>query len=91
LNDGKDEGGRPPPVEVPHTELSEDALRGVVESFVLREGTDYGEHDVPHETKVAQVMQQLQRGEARIMFDPVTESVAIVAGRGDTSAHRGAA
>jgi hypothetical protein len=50
----------------------------VVESFVLREGTDYGEHDVPFATKVAQVIRQLERGEVRIMFDPVTQSVQIV-------------
>ena len=66
------------PVAVPYKELSEEALRGVVESFVLREGTDYGERDVPHEEKVAQVIRQLERGEARIMFDPVSQSVAIV-------------
>jgi uncharacterized protein YheU (UPF0270 family) len=72
---------RPPPVEVPHTELSADALRGVVESFVLREGTDYGERDVSHEAKVEQVMRQLERGEAKILFDPVTESVDIVVTR----------
>ena len=44
-----------PPIIVPHTELSADALEGVIQSFVLREGTDYGEHDVPFETKVLQV------------------------------------
>jgi uncharacterized protein YheU (UPF0270 family) len=63
---------------VPHTELSAAALRGVIDSFVLREGTDYGERDVPHETKVAQVLRQLERGEARIMFDPLTQGVSIV-------------
>jgi uncharacterized protein YheU (UPF0270 family) len=63
---------------VPYTELSEDALRGVVESFVLREGTDYGERDASHEDKVADVMRQLERGEARIMFDPLDTSVTIV-------------
>ena len=73
-----DEREQHAPVAVPHAELSPEALRGVVESFVLREGTDYGERDVPFETKVAQVMQQLERGEARIMFDPVTQGVAIV-------------
>ena len=72
---------RAPPVEVPHAELSRTALRGVVEAFVLREGTDYGERDVAHETKVVQVMRQLERGEARILFDPVTESVDIVVSR----------
>ncbi len=74
----EDECDQELPVAVPHTELSPEALRGVVESFVLREGTDYGERDVAFETKVAQVIRQLERGEARIMFDPVTQSVQIV-------------
>jgi len=73
-----DERERTLPIAVPHTDLSDAALQGVVESFVLREGTDYGERDVPHEAKVAQVIQQLERGEARIMFDPETQSVQIV-------------
>jgi uncharacterized protein YheU (UPF0270 family) len=64
-------------VEVPMTELGPDTLQALVESFVLREGTEYGEQDVPLATKVAQVIRQLQRGEARIVFDPATESVDI--------------
>jgi uncharacterized protein YheU (UPF0270 family) len=67
-----------PPIVVPHSELSPDALTGLIESFVLREGTDYGEHDVPFETKVMQVRRQLERREAEIVFDPNTESVGIV-------------
>lgn len=63
---------------VPYTELSEDALRGVVESFVLREGTDYGEREFSLDQKVEHVLRQLRRGEARIMFDPATETVGIV-------------
>jgi hypothetical protein len=72
------ERDRPPPVAIPHGDLSADALRGVIESFVLREGTDYGERDVSHEAKVQQLMRQLERGEARIMFDPADSSVTIV-------------
>jgi uncharacterized protein YheU (UPF0270 family) len=64
---------------VPHAELSADALRG--ESFVLREGTDYGERDVSFESKVAQVMRQLERREAEIVFDPDSESIDIVVRR----------
>jgi uncharacterized protein len=63
---------------IPYTELSEDALRGVLESFVLREGTEYGERDVSLEQKVAQVVRQLQRGEVQIVFDPGSESIDIV-------------
>jgi hypothetical protein len=74
----EDDRERPPPVAVPHAELSAEALRGVAEAFVLREGTDYGERDVSHEQKVAQVIRQLERGEARIMFDPLDLSVTIV-------------
>ena len=55
-----------PPIVVPYTELSPDALAGVIESFV------------PFETKVLQVRQQLERREAEIVFDPNTESIDIV-------------
>jgi uncharacterized protein YheU (UPF0270 family) len=78
MTDQDDERDRPPPVAVPHADLSADALRGVIESFVLREGTDYGERDVSHEAKVQQVLRQLERGEVRIMFDPADSSVTIV-------------
>jgi uncharacterized protein len=63
---------------VPHTELSEDALRGVVESFVLREGTEYGEKDFSLDQKLAHVIRQLERGEAQIVFDPGSETIDIV-------------
>lgn len=71
----------PHPVVVPHTELSPDALRGVIESFVLREGTEYGEKDFSLEQKVAHVMRQIERGEARIVFDLTSETVDVVAVR----------
>ena len=69
------------PVEVPHTELAPETLRAVVESFVLREGTDYGAQDVPFDRKVADVMRQLERREAVIVYDPGTDSVGIVVHR----------
>jgi uncharacterized protein len=65
-------------VFVPHTELSPEALRGVVESFVLREGTDYGEREFSLEQKLAHVYRQLERGEAQIVFDPNTETIDII-------------
>jgi len=44
---------------------------------VLREGTDYGEREFSLQQKVAQVREQLERGLARILFDPDTETVTI--------------
>lgn len=66
------------PVSIPYATLSAPALRGVVESFVLREGTDYGTHEFTLEDKVAQVILQLQRGDAEVMFDPESNTVSIV-------------
>lgn len=68
----------PAPVEIAPEELSAEALRGVVEAFVSREGTDYGHRDIPFEEKVEEVFRQLRRGEARIVFDPESESVTLV-------------
>ncbi|MET0988726.1 MAG: YheU family protein [Steroidobacteraceae bacterium] len=70
------------PVPIPYTELSDEALRGVVESFVLREGTDYGEREFTLEQKVTHVLRQLERGEAKVVFDPNTETVDIVGAEG---------
>ena len=67
----------PEPIEIPYSALSEEALRGVVESFVLREGTDYGPRVYSLNEKVQHVMEQLRRGEALIQFDPQTETVTI--------------
>jgi uncharacterized protein len=66
------------PVVIPHRDLSIQALRGVIESFVLREGTEYGARDYSLEEKVTHVTRQLERGEAQIQFDPSSETVDIV-------------
>lgn len=66
------------PVRLAPDDLVPETLRAVVESFVLREGTDYGAHEVEFDTKVAQVMAQIHRGEACVTFDPESESVNVV-------------
>jgi uncharacterized protein YheU (UPF0270 family) len=75
------EAERPDPIVIPYRDLSDTALRGVLESFVLREGTDYGEREVSLDQKVAHVLRQLERGEAQIVFDAVLESIDIVVTR----------
>jgi uncharacterized protein YheU (UPF0270 family) len=68
----------PEPVVVPYTDLPNELLHAVIESFVLREGTDYGEKELSLQDKVARVVGQLKSGKARIVFDPESESVSIV-------------
>jgi uncharacterized protein YheU (UPF0270 family) len=64
-------------VEIPCAALSAGALRAVIEAFVLREGTDYGAHEFTLEEKREQVLARLQRGEARILYDPLSETVTL--------------
>jgi uncharacterized protein len=67
------------PVVVPHATLTEDILTSIIEAFVLREGTDYGESELSLHQKVANVLRQLKSGEAQIIFDPNSNTVDVVA------------
>jgi uncharacterized protein YheU (UPF0270 family) len=65
---------------IPHAMLSPDALRGLIEAFVTREGTDYGLQDIPLATKVFQVQQQLDAGTAVIVYDAGSVGDALLCG-----------
>ncbi|OOV88542.1 YheU family protein [Oceanospirillum linum] len=65
-------------IDVPYRDISPDALQGLLEDFVTRQGYDTTEVDVGLEDWVQQVRQQLVKGELTIVFDPVTESVTIL-------------
>lgn len=65
-------------VKIPHDQLAPETLHGVVEDFVTRDGTDYGEIEVPLETKISQVLSQLKSGKAVIIFDQETETCNIL-------------
>ena len=69
------------PVEVPYSSLNPDTLRALVEEFVTRDGTDYGAVERGLEEKIADVLAQLRSGEARLVFDPETETANIAAAR----------
>lgn len=66
---------------VPIDELSGAALNKIVEEFVLREGTDYGNHEFSLAAKVEQVVKQLRKGDAVLVFDHKTETLDIVSPR----------
>ncbi|MET0340113.1 MAG: YheU family protein [Polyangiales bacterium] len=68
----------PTHVEVPYTSLSHEALEGLVEEFVTREGTDYGPREHSLDEKRADVLRQLARREVAIVFDLTVESTTLV-------------
>jgi uncharacterized protein YheU (UPF0270 family) len=65
-------------MRIPHTALAEDTLRNLIEEFVTREGTDYGERLFSLADKVVHVRRQLDKGSVVIVFDPHTESCHIM-------------
>ncbi|WP_227136309.1 YheU family protein [Kosakonia radicincitans] len=72
---------------IPWQEIDADTLNNLIESFVLREGTDYGEHERSLEQKVADVKRQLQRGEAVLVWSELHETVNIMP-RGSSTVNR---
>jgi uncharacterized protein YheU (UPF0270 family) len=63
--------------KIPVNKLSPEALQGVIEEFVSRAGTDYGEVEVSMETKFRQVKYKLENGSAVLNFDDETETTNI--------------
>jgi uncharacterized protein len=64
-------------MRIPHTSLSATTLRAVIEEFITREGTDYGERELTLDEKVDGVMQQLRQKQAFIVYDEETQSCTL--------------
>ncbi|MEM7077420.1 MAG: YheU family protein [Pseudomonadota bacterium] len=69
---------RTPGVRIPHDELSPAALTGVIDAFVLREGTDYGHRDYTLAEKRSRVRTMLDNGEAFIEYSAELEHIEIL-------------
>ncbi len=66
------------PVQIPIDRLSPEALDGLIEEFVTRDGTDYGLKEQTVEDKKHTILRQLRRGEVVVVFDQESESCDIV-------------
>lgn len=62
---------------IPWQQIAADTLENLIQEFVLREGTDYGEVEASLQEKIEQVKAQLVSGEAVIVFSELHESVDI--------------
>ncbi len=56
-------------MEIPYTELKKGTLRNLLEEYVSREGTDYGQTVYSLDDKVRHVLRQLETGKAYINYD----------------------
>jgi len=62
---------------IPVNKLSAKALKGVVEEFISRAGTDYGKIEASMGTNFKQVKYKLENGSAVLVFDDETETTNI--------------
>jgi len=63
---------------IPHTRLSPEALKNLIEEFVSRDGVDSGHVETPIAQKVEMVKSQLNRGEIVIIFDHHSQTCNII-------------
>lgn len=63
---------------IPFSDIDQDTLNNLIEYYVLREGTDYGEHEIPLSEKVAAVKRQLKSGEVVIVYSELHETVNLM-------------
>ncbi|WP_449542956.1 YheU family protein [Enterobacter ludwigii] len=63
---------------IPWQDLSPETLDNLIESFILREGTDYGEHERSLEQKVNDVKRQLKSGDVVLVWSELHETVNIM-------------
>ncbi|AXU97342.1 MAG TPA: hypothetical protein DD850_05065 [Erwinia persicina] len=63
---------------IPWKELDTETLDNLIESFVLREGTDYGEQERSLKQKVEDVRRQLNSGDVVLVWSELHESINIM-------------
>ena len=63
---------------IPFEQIAPETLESLIREFVLREGTDYGAVEVSLDTKVKQVLTQLESGKLVITYSEIHESIDIV-------------
>ncbi|MGE5086372.1 MAG: YheU family protein [Bacillota bacterium] len=70
-----------PPVVIPPEQLNSEVIDAVIESFILREGTDYGVVEISLDKKREQIRKQLAKDDIRIVYDFETDSVTLMTDR----------
>ena len=65
-------------VLVPPDRLEDGVLRGLLEDYIGRDGTDYGERELTQEEKIGRLRRQLDDGDLRILYDLDSEKWDLV-------------
>jgi len=63
---------------IPYQSLTVETLENLLKEHIYREGTDYGEYNVPIETQIDQLKQQLHKGDIVLAYSELHESVNLL-------------
>lgn len=63
---------------VPRSQLSKEALDGLISEFILREGTDYGSKEISLAEKKDRIYKQLENNRILVFFEPASESTTLM-------------
>ncbi|MEL0630759.1 YheU family protein [Psychromonas aquatilis] len=63
---------------IPYEQLDEITLNNLIEQYILREGTDYGEIEYSLEQKANQILQQIKLKSIYIIYSELNESVTLI-------------
>ena len=63
---------------IPYEQLDETTLNNLIEQYILREGTDYGEVEYSLEQKTNQILQQIKLKSIYIIYSELNESVTLI-------------
>ena len=63
---------------IPPSQLNPDVLNNILEEFITREGTDYGQQELNLQEKVARLHPQVMKGEVLIVFDERLQNIQLL-------------
>lgn len=59
-------------------QISPEALEGLIEEFILREGTDYGHTEISLKDKKKRIYSQIQAQDVKIVYSSKTEDCTLI-------------
>jgi uncharacterized protein YheU (UPF0270 family) len=66
-------------VEVPYQDINPETLRNMIEEFVSRDGSDWGDAGGSMEAKIEQVLRQFKAKKIKVVFDLTSQTANISA------------
>jgi uncharacterized protein YheU (UPF0270 family) len=66
------------PIDIPYQQIPEETLTRMLEEFVTREGTNYGEQEFTLEELVEQLKCQVKTKKAVIQYDDESQTCQII-------------